>query len=121
MADGATLTSACGLDSRDVDLLHRHHRVHRALGGGGVRIGYRLNQYARRDLPAQSELVLAPAAHAFLAAAADDRIPVAVGLLLRVGEHLERDRLVEGEFGSAVQADEALTKNREIHRQHIAG
>jgi hypothetical protein len=65
--------------------------------------------------------LLAPAAHAFLAAATDDRIPVAVGFLLRVGEHLERDRLVEGEFGAAVQPDEMLTQNRELHGQHVAG
>ena len=67
------------------------------------------------------ELVLAPAALALLAAVADDRIPVAVGFLLRVGEHLEGDRLVEREFGAAVQPEERLAQHGELHRQHVAG
>jgi hypothetical protein len=64
------------------------------------------------NLPAQSEPVPAPPAHAFLAAARNDRIPVAVGFLLRVGEHLERDRLVESEFGAAVQTRQNADRAR---------
>src|SRR4051794_9858224 len=59
------------LDGRDIDLFHLHHRLECALGGGGIAIGDRLGQDDRRDLPAQSPFVLAPAALALLAAVAD--------------------------------------------------
>src|SRR6185369_3300734 len=62
-----------GLDPGDVDLLHRHHRVHRPLGRGAVAARDRVQQLARRDLPGKAPFVLAPAALAFLAAMVDDR------------------------------------------------
>src|SRR6266550_5043159 len=49
-----------GLDRRDVDLLHRHHRLERALGLGRVLVGRQLDQPPRGDLPGESPLVLAP-------------------------------------------------------------
>ena len=70
-----------------------HHRVERALGFGAAG-RHRLGQHARRDLPGDAPLVLAPAARALLAAVADDGVPVAVGLLLVVGGDLEREGLV---------------------------
>src|SRR5207248_1473491 len=75
----ATSTAARRLDCGDVDLLHLHHRIERALGGGGIGIGYRFGQSDRRNLPGQSPFVLAPAARTLLAAVADDRIPVTIG------------------------------------------
>src|SRR4051794_393214 len=52
------------LDLGDVDLLHRHHRLERALGRGLVGVAVGLEQGARRDLPGEAPSVLAPAAHA---------------------------------------------------------
>ena len=43
---------------------HLHHRIERALGGGGIGIGDRFRQSDRRNLPGQSPFVLAPAARA---------------------------------------------------------
>src|SRR3546814_16903247 len=65
------------------------------------------------DLPA----ILAPAAHAFLATIADDRVPIAIGLLLIVGQNHEAHRLVGLEMRAAVQADERLAAHGELHRQ----
>ena len=56
-----------------------------ALGGGAIRVLCRLQQRAWRDLPGKAPAILAPAAHAFLAAVADDGVPVTVGLFLIVG------------------------------------
>src|SRR6476620_3450157 len=39
------------LDLRDIDLLHRHHRLECPLGGCSVGIVHRFEQDARRDLP----------------------------------------------------------------------
>src|SRR5258708_263376 len=66
-----------GLDCRDVDLLHRHHRFECALRLGRVLVGRQLDQPPRGDLPGKAPLVLAPAALAFLAAILGDRVPVA--------------------------------------------
>ena len=41
------------LDGSDVDLVHRQHRLERALGGGAIGIGDRLRQRDRGDLPGQ--------------------------------------------------------------------
>src|SRR5574338_738177 len=102
-----------GLDPGDVDLAHGHHRLERALGRGSVRIVHRLQQHARGDLPGEAPLVLAPAAGAFLAAIADDGVPVAIGLRLVLGHDHEADSLVGLEQVSAVQTDEALAKQGE--------
>src|SRR6516165_11987292 len=66
------------LDRGDVNFLHIHHRNKRAfcfIAAGSHRLG----QHARRDLPRDAPFVLAPTARTFLAAIADDGIPVAVG------------------------------------------
>src|SRR6185503_20768339 len=75
------LPAHCRLDGRDVDLLHRHHRFERALRHRFDRVRCGRKQGARRDLPRESPLVFAPAAHAFLAAVAGDRDPVPICLL----------------------------------------
>src|SRR5690606_33368028 len=90
---GAVSAATCGLDGGDVDLAHLHHRFERAPGRGAVRIGEGLGQGARRDLPRQPPLVLAPAAGAFFAAVSDDGVPQAVCLFLVVGRDLERERI----------------------------
>src|SRR4051812_30115854 len=71
-----------GFDLGDVDFLHVHHRFERSLGGGAVGIVHCLEQDPRRDLPREAPLVLAPAAHALLAATVDDGVPVAVRFFL---------------------------------------
>src|SRR5213075_965650 len=47
------------LDRRDVDLLHRHHRLEGALGGVAAPVEG-IDQHARRDLPGKAPFVLAP-------------------------------------------------------------
>src|SRR5260370_12273942 len=89
------------LDRGDVDLLHAHHRIKRALcfiAAGRQRLG----QHARRDLPGDAPLVFAPAARTLLAAIAYDRVPVAVRLVLIVGGDLEREGFVMFERWAAV-------------------
>src|SRR5688572_2129908 len=75
--------------SIDINLPHAHHGIKRTLcfcASGCQCFG----QHARRDLPGDAPLVLAPAALALLATIADNGVPVAVGLLLIVGGDLER-------------------------------
>src|ERR1700686_5193571 len=107
------------LNRGDVDLLHAHHRIKRALcfiAAGRQRLG----QHARRDLPGDAPLVFAPAARTLLAAIADDRVPVAVGLVLIVGSDLEREGLAMFERGTAVEAETRDAGNCEFDRQHVA-
>ena len=92
------------LDRGDVDLLHRHHRLERALGLSAAG-RHRVGQHARSDLPGEAPAVLAPAARALLAAVADDRVPVAVRLRLIVGGDLEGERLAVLERRAAVEAE----------------
>ncbi len=54
---------------------------------------HRIGQRARGKLPGETPAVLAPAALAFCAAIADDRVPVTVRLLLIVRRDLEGKRL----------------------------
>src|SRR4030095_11996723 len=65
-------------------------------------------------------LVPAPAACAFFAAAAHDRIPVAVGLRLVIGEDHEADGFVGFEDRAAVESDERAAEDRELDRQLLA-
>src|SRR5437899_2206878 len=107
------------LDRGDVDLLHAHHRIKRALcfiAAGRQRLG----QHARRDLPGDAPLVFAPAARTLLAAIADDGVPVAVGLVLIVGGDLEREGFAMFERGTAVEAETRDAGNCEFDRQHVA-
>ena len=103
----------------DVDFLHVHHRRECALCLGTA-CGHRFGQHARGDLPGDAPFVLAPAASAFLAAIADDRVPVAVGLLLVVGGDLEREGFAVLEHRPAIEAEARDAGDREIDRQHVA-
>src|ERR1700719_641152 len=85
----ASGSAPCRFDDGDVDLLHFHHRLERALGGRTVGIGRRVQQRPRSDLPGQAPSVLAPSARALGAAVVDDRVPVAVRLGLVVGDDLK--------------------------------
>src|SRR4030095_7591557 len=76
------------LDCGDVDLLHRHHRREGTLCLTASS-RKRISERARRDLPGQAPAILAPTALTFLAAVADDGVPVAVGLFLSVRRDLE--------------------------------
>src|SRR5216110_2106366 len=100
MAQAVVSTSAPPrrLDGGDVDLLHRHHRFEGTLcltAASRERVGQR----ARRDLPGEAPAVLAPTALAFLAAIADDRVPVTVRLFLIVRRDLEGKGLAVPERG----------------------
>src|SRR5258706_7850157 len=108
-----------GLDRGDVDLLHFHHSIKRTLCFSTAD-RQRLDQHARRDLPGDAPLVLAPAALALLATIANDGVPVAVGLLLIVGGDLEREGFVMFEGRTAVEPDTRDTGNYEFDCQHVA-
>src|SRR5207247_6419736 len=87
---GSSCAAARRFDRGDVDLLHAHHGIECALCF--IAAGrQRLCQHARRDLPGDAPLVLAPAARALLASIADNSVPVAVGLLLIIGGDLKRE------------------------------
>src|SRR5690606_20409420 len=73
----------------------------------------------RGDLPGDAPLVPAPAALALLAAIADDRVPVAVGLLLVRGRHLEGEGLAVPERGAAVDADARNAEDGEVDGEHV--
>src|SRR3989442_10349346 len=107
-------------DGGNVDLLHRHHRVEGALGLSATR-RHRVGQRARCDLPGEAPAVLAPTARAFLAAVADDRIPVAVRLRLIVRCDLEGKGLAVLERRAAVETEAGNAEDGELHRQNIAG
>src|SRR3546814_10191749 len=83
-----------GVQRRDIDLRHRHHRLEGALCLAAVRIGRQVEQAPRRDLPEEAPAIIAPAAGILGAPVADDRVPVAVGFLLVFGDDHEayRDR-----------------------------
>src|SRR5579859_1450322 len=103
------------LDGGDVDLLHRHHRLEGALrlsATGRQRVG----QHARGDLPGEAPAVLAPTARAFLAAVADNRIPVAVRLRLIVRGDLEGERLAVLERRAAVETEAGNAEDGELHQ-----
>ena len=101
-------------------LRHFHHRLEGALGRGAIRVGDGGGEGAWRDLPRQAPFVLAPAAGAFLAAVADDRVPQAVGFGLVVGRHLEREGLAVLERRATVEAQAGDADDGELDRQDIA-
>src|ERR1700686_3406155 len=117
--DVFTSASPRCLDGGDIDLLHRHHRLKRALCLSATS-RKRIGQRARGDLPGKSPAVLAPTALAFHAAIADDRVPVTVRLFLIVRRDLEGKGLAVLERRAAIETETGDAKNGEFHRQHIA-
>jgi hypothetical protein len=115
----ARRSAPCGFDRRDVDLFHLHHRVERALRGCLVGISRCFDQHARRDLPRQAPLVLAPPALALGAAVADDGVPVAIGLGLILGDDLEREGLALLERRAAVQAEALHAEHGKFDCEHL--
>jgi hypothetical protein len=71
-------------------------------------------------LPGDAPFVLAPTAHAFLTAIADDGVPVAVGLLLIVSGELEREGFVVFEGGPTIEAETGDAGDCEFNRQYVA-
>src|SRR6059058_4223071 len=121
MAHPVVFTSASprGLDGGNVDLLHRHHRLEGALFLTATR-RKRLGQRARGDLPGEAPAVLAPTALAFLAAIADDRVPVAVRLFLILRRDLEGKGLAVLERRAAVETETGNAHDGELHGQDFA-
>jgi hypothetical protein len=108
------------LNPRNLNLRHPHHRVEHPPRRLAVRAGQRIDQRARRDLPVQAPLVLAPAAGAGLAAVVDEGVPQAVGFGLVVGGDLEGEGLGVRKDRPAVQADAGDAGDGEFDRQHVA-
>src|SRR3979411_3330963 len=96
-----TSASTRRFDGRDVDLLHRHHRLEGTLCLAATN-RKRIGQRARGDLPGEAPAVLAPPAVAFHAAIADDRVPVTVRLFLVIRRDLEGKGLSGPERGAAL-------------------
>ena len=118
MAGGSA--AAGRFDRSDVDLVHGHHRGERPPGGRGIGIRDRFGERDWRDLPGEAPAVLAPAAGAFLAAIAHDRVPVAIRFSLVGGGHLKRERLALLKGRSAVEPETGNAQHGEAHREHIA-
>jgi hypothetical protein len=100
--------------------VHGHHRGERPAGGRGIGISDRFGECDRRDLPGEAPAVLAPAAGAFLAAIAHDRVPVAIRFSLVGGGHLKRERLALPEGRPAVEPEAGNPQHGEAHGEHIA-
>src|SRR5262249_41224570 len=114
--------NACGGPLELVDLDLRELQYGRHDGLRLLRVGV-LEQPRQRSwdaLPGEAEAVLEPAARALFAAVRERR-PVVVDLLLGRAADLVRDRLVEGEVGTAVERDERLAVELEVDRHHSAG
>src|SRR5256714_74762 len=107
------------LDRGDVDFIHAHHGIKCALGFTAAG-RHRLHQHARRDLPGDAPLVLAPAARTLLASIADNSVPVAVGLLLIIGGDLKRESFVMLERGTAVEAHTRHAGDCEFYHQQAS-
>src|SRR5260221_11935239 len=107
------------LNGGDVDLLHRHHRLEGTLCLATTSRKC-VSECARGNLPGEAPAVLAPTALTFLAAIADDRVPVTVRLFLSVRRDLEGKGLAVPERRAAVETETGNPQNGELHRQHIA-
>src|SRR5690606_15918103 len=115
----AESTAAGRIDRGDVNLAHRQHRLERA---ARLLTAARqcLQHRAGGDLPVDSPAVPAPAALAGLAAVSNDRVPVAIGLLLVLGQDLERERLALGVHRSTVQSGAVHAAHGELHHQFVS-
>ena len=96
-----------GAQRRDVELAHAEHRLRGRRGLGRVGVADEVDELRGDDLPGEAVAVLESPALRLLATVAQ-QLPVAVDLRLVGAGDLERDRLVEGELGPAVDPDERL-------------
>ena len=115
-ADARGLRAILGalLDGGDVDFLHRHHRLEGTLSLIATSCE-RIGSHARRRSPGEAPVVLAPTALTFLAAVADDGVPVAV----RLSVCLPRSKgkgLAVLELRAAVETETGNAQNGELHR-----
>src|SRR6185436_6975093 len=101
------------LQRRDVELDHLQHRVARPPGAGPVLVGHHLFQDLGDDLPANPESIDQPSARLRLPSALEERVPVAIELLLVFAEDDQRDRVVEVVVGARRHCLEALAEERE--------
>jgi hypothetical protein len=111
---------ARGLDRGDVDFFHLHHCIHRAPGGGAIRVRRRRDQRARGDLPGISPAVFAPTTHAFLATVANDGVPQTVRLRLVFGENHKADRFIGDKHRPAVESHEVAAADRELNDKFLS-
>src|SRR5262249_2844610 len=111
---------SCRLDCGDVDLLHPHHRLERALGGRLIMTGHRVQKYPRCDLPRQAPSVLAPPARAFGSSIIDDRTPVTIGLGLILRDDLNREGFTVLEDRAAIEAEAGDSHYRKLDRQDLS-
>src|SRR3954447_17989250 len=102
------------LQRRHVELAHAEHRLHGPASSLRVRIGEELVQPGRRDLPREAVAVLAPAARTLLASVGE-LLPVVVDLLLAGAVDLQGDGLGEAELVAAVDGDDAMPVELELH------
>ncbi len=85
-----SLALDCRFNGRNINLLHRHHRLEGTPGDIAAR-GHRIGQDAWGNLPVEAPFVLAPAARTFSATIADDSAPVTVRFRLIFGRDLKRE------------------------------
>src|SRR6516164_7847039 len=107
------------LECGDVDALHLHHRVEGPSCPVAIGITDQPDKLARNDLPRHAEAVFHPAA---LLSLGDRRecVGEAIGLGLGLHRYLERDRFIELELRSTIQAGERLTHQCKLYQQHVA-
>jgi len=116
-------TTPSRLDGGNIDLRHRHHRLESPPGLIATS-GKRVGQHARRDLPGEAPAILTPTALAFLAAIADDRVPVAVRLFLIVCRYLKGKSLVVFEILATLRPRQGMprtVKLREVPQPFGSG
>src|SRR5258708_3599789 len=107
------------LDGGNVDLLHRQHRVERALRLGRIRIAQGLDEAGWDDLPPEAEPVLHPSALRLLATGGE-LLPELVDLRLVRAVDVERDRLGELELRTGVPPADPLALDLERHARRLA-
>lgn len=111
-------TQPCRLYRGDVNLSHGHHRVEHAFGRHTIKVGQRLREDARGDLPCPPP-VLASTARTFLSTITGKRIQHAVGFFLVIGCKLKREDLVVRELWATVQPEAGDASDGELNCQDI--
>src|SRR2546425_874229 len=104
----------------DLDLLHLEHGLHDPLGLRAIRIIQHFAENGGVHLPRQAEFVLEPAAGSFFSAGREF-LPVVIDFALGLAVDGERDRLGELEVRAAIQRDESLPIELELHGHDAAG